>query len=108
MDTGHAYRTTVGRRHELRWHAYRWTARTFWLEAKVTQLYQCRLRKGTLEQTAWIEKRGAKLGATVELLPSHEMWEVTAVFTSNAMLEETLREVQHLNRNSLPSVKGMQ
>lgn len=69
------------------------------------QYFQCRLRR--LEQeassissdldpgvddvytetTGWIEACAAKAGATVELLPSHEMWTVAEVF--NHGLPET-------------------
>jgi hypothetical protein len=71
------------------------------------QYYQCRLRMGTLETTGWIEKRGAKVGASVELLPSREKWEVVEVFALNVLPEESLRETQRLNRNSLRSIEPM-
>jgi hypothetical protein len=71
------------------------------------QYFQCLLRQGNSETTGWIEARGAKVGATVELLPSHEMWEVAEVF-KHGLPEDILKEQQKLNRNSLPSVKGMQ
>jgi hypothetical protein len=71
------------------------------------QYFQCLLRQGNSETTGWIEARGAKVGATVELLPSHEMWEVAEVF-KHGLPEDILKEQQKLNRNSLPSIKGMQ
>lgn len=71
------------------------------------QYYQCRLRMGTSETTGWIEARGAKVGAHIELLPARERWEVIEVFKSNVMPEESLRETQRLNRRSLPSIEPM-
>lgn len=75
------------------------------------QLFQCKLQRTergvTREQTAWIEARGAKRGATVELLPSREKWRVAEVFKEQGMPEDSLREHQRLNRNSLPSVDPM-
>ncbi|OBK49421.1 hypothetical protein A5656_28465 [Mycobacterium gordonae] len=70
------------------------------------QFYQCRLRRGNTETTAWIEARGAKLGATVELLPSREVWEVAQVY-EHGLPEDVLKENQRLNRGSLPSVERM-
>lgn len=71
------------------------------------QYYQCRMRMGTLETTGWIEARGAKVGARVELLPAREQWKVVEVFKENVMPEESLRETQRLNRRSLPSIEPM-
>jgi hypothetical protein len=77
------------------------------------QYYQCRLRRyssdlvGWRETTAWIEASGAKAGAIIELLPSHENWLVDAVFKTFPLPEAALKEHQLLNRHSLPSVEGM-
>jgi hypothetical protein len=71
-----------------------------------TQYFQCRLRRGDAETTGWIEARGAKKGATVELLPSREVWEVAEVY-SHGLPENVLKETQRLNRGSLPSVERM-
>jgi hypothetical protein len=70
------------------------------------QYFQCRLRHGVSETVGWIEARGAKVGAMVELLPSRDMWEVAEVF-KHGLPEHILKENQRLNRNSLPSVQGM-
>jgi hypothetical protein len=70
------------------------------------QYFQCRLHRGNSVTTGWIEARGAKVGATVELLPSHEKWEVTEVF-KHGLPEDVLKEQQKLNRNSLPSIEGI-
>lgn len=68
------------------------------------QYFQCRLRRGTSETVGWIEARGAKTVATVELLPSRKKWQVVEVFT-HGLPEDMLREQQKLNRRSLPSVE---
>lgn len=70
------------------------------------QYFQCRLRRGDSETTCWIEGRGAKVGATVELLPSREKWQVAEVFT-HGLPEDMLKEQQKLNRHSLPSVEAI-
>lgn len=77
---------------------------------------QCRLYRftanGTETTTGWIEERGAKVGATVELLPGRgmvhgELWHVDAVFLPK-IPESMLKEHQRLNRGSLPSVERTQ
>jgi len=41
---------------------------------------QCKFKKGDSYQHAWIEERGAKVGAMVELKSdNHEKWEVVSV-----------------------------
>lgn len=71
------------------------------------QYQQCLLRRGTLETTRWIEARGAKTGARVQVLPDDEMWDVVEVYP-HSLPEDVLKETQRLNRNSLPSVQRMQ
>lgn len=71
-----------------------------------TQYFQCRLTFGTLETTGWIEARGAKVGAVVELLPSREFWVVTEVY-DHGMPEDMLKTQQRMNRKSLPSIEAM-
>jgi hypothetical protein len=68
--------------------------------------YQCHLRQGDKEQVAWIEERGAKLTAKVELLPSKELWEVVEV-NGPAFPERMLKEHQLMHRGSLPSVEAI-
>ena len=75
------------------------------------QYFQCRLEReespGTVTVTVgWIEARGAKVGAEVELLPSKQLWKVAKVF-DHAVPEDTLKKHQRLNRGSLPSVEKM-
>jgi hypothetical protein len=59
-----------------------------------------------LQTTGWIEARGAKVGAAVQLLPSGDMWDVAEVF-KRGLPENLLKEHQRLNRGSLPSVERM-
>jgi hypothetical protein len=69
------------------------------------QFYQCRFRRGSERTVAWIEARGAKVGAWVELetLDNEGPWEVEAVF--DAPLEDrSLKDLQRLNRKSLSSI----
>lgn len=66
--------------------------------------YQCLLRKGTEEQIVWIVARGAKVGASVELLPSSEMWDVVKVF-DHAISEEMLKEHQDNARRGFASTE---
>lgn len=74
--------------------------------SEVKKYYQCRLRNGARETTGWIEARGAKAGAYVELLPSREFWVVAEVF-HHGLPGDMLKEQQKLNRHSLPSVEGI-
>jgi hypothetical protein len=69
------------------------------------RFYQCRFRRGAERTVAWIEERGAKVGAWVDLesLDEGEPWEVEAVF--DAPLEDrSLKDLQRLNRKSLSSI----
>lgn len=66
---------------------------------------QCHLTRGDSHTTRWIESRGAIVGASVEVLPERELWEVTEVFKGIALREDILKEHQRLNRHSLPSVE---
>ena len=68
------------------------------------QYYQCRLQSGDSETVGWIEAKGAKPGALVELLPEGKFWSVVEVY-DHGLPEDVLKENQRLNRNSLPSVK---
>lgn len=70
------------------------------------QYLQCRMTRDTFETTGWIEARGARVGAIVELLPSRNRWTVAEVF-DHELPEDVLRSTQRLNRRSLPSVEAM-
>jgi hypothetical protein len=72
----------------------------------VKQYFQCKLQRENSQTTGWIEARGAKIGATVELLPSGEKWTVREVY-KHGLPEDVLKENQRLNRRSLPSVESM-
>jgi hypothetical protein len=65
---------------------------------------QCKLKQGTANQQAWIEERGAKQGASVEVPELGGFWEVIHVFGEVVLTKDKLREQQKLNRNSLPSI----
>ncbi len=73
----------------------------------MTNYLQCKLSDGTSELTAWIEERGAKRGASVELHSSGERWEVLEVYAGVKLPANKLREMQDQHRGSLPSVAPM-
>jgi len=67
--------------------------------------HQCRFARGPERTIAWIEARGAKIGARVELtaLDDDGPWEVVEI--CGAPLEaEALADLQRLNRKSLASI----
>ena len=67
--------------------------------------YQCRFRRGSERTVAWIEARGAKVGAWVELetLDKDGPWQVEAVFET-PLEDRSLKDMQRLNRKSLSSL----
>lgn len=74
--------------------------------------YQCRLEREESPDTitvttGWIEARGAKKGAEVELLPARKLWKVADVFGPETP-EDILKKNKILNRGSLPSIERMQ
>lgn len=72
------------------------------------KLYQqCRLNRGAFETFGWIETRGARVGCSVEMLPGRQTWKVVEVFAAPILREDQLREMQGLNRKSLPSIEAM-
>ena len=72
--------------------------------------YQCRLLqesetpKGTAVLVAWIEEKGAKQGARVELKGEDGLWLVQHVGT--CMDEKQLKAKELANRRSLTSISG--
>ena len=70
------------------------------------QFYQCRFRRGSERTVAWIEARGAKVGAQVELttLDDDGPWLVEAV-QSAPLAAEALKDMQDMNRNAFASLK---
>lgn len=72
-----------------------------------TLWYQCRLRQGATETIGWIEARGARKGARVELKTDQfddGLWLVVDVFPPG-MDAEDLREKQAADRKGLPSLE---
>lgn len=70
----------------------------------MTTYHQCLLRRDNVQTTAWIESRGAKPGASVELKPDNDLWEVVEVYQAS-MSEDVLRETQRQRRAKPPSLK---
>lgn len=70
------------------------------------QFYQCRFRRGSERTVAWIEARGAKVGAQVELttLDDDGPWLVEAV-QGAPLAAEALKDMQDMNRNAFASLK---
>jgi hypothetical protein len=67
--------------------------------------FQCRFRRGSERTVAWIEERGAKVGARVTLpsLDDGAAWDVETV--GKPGLEcAALTDLQRLNRKSLSSI----
>ena len=68
--------------------------------------YQCRLSRGDAHTVGWLEERGAKVGAFVQLLSADgEFWHVDEVYKPG-LSAEALRQKQTNDRNSLPSLVG--
>ena len=67
--------------------------------------FQCRFRRGAERTVAWIEARGAKVGARVKLttLDDGGPWEVEQV-CGEPLEAEALADLQRLNRKSLASI----
>lgn len=72
-----------------------------------TVMKQCCLVNGDSQMIAWIEERGAKLGASVELKGfegDRKFWKVDEVYNP-ALSSDVLAEKQRMNRNSFYSIK---
>ena len=65
-------------------------------------LQQCLLTKDGAQQVAWIEVRGAKAGAEVELKETGEFWHVSEVYqgTISAKEAQILRDNHRKHRES--------
>ncbi len=64
--------------------------------------FQCLLRQGDTRTVAWIEERGARLGARVELKDEEGLWQVVEVYQpprTATWLQENASRV----RKGLPS-----
>jgi hypothetical protein len=69
-----------------------------------TLSYQCLLRQGDTRAVAWIEERGARIGARVEVKGENGLWDVAAVYQparSAVWLHENASRV----RKGLPSIR---
>ena len=63
---------------------------------KVVMSFQCLLEQGNARSVAWIEERGARVGARVEIKGEHGLWDVAAVYQparSAAWLHENASRV---------------
>jgi hypothetical protein len=67
--------------------------------------FQCDFQKDNAHITAWIEARGAKVGASVELKELNEFWTVKRVYTPSIEYDD-LKAKQERDRNCLPSLVG--
>jgi hypothetical protein len=72
----------------------------------MTTYFQCELSREGHTTVAWIEERGAKVGASVELKSADgEFWRVKKVYAHD-LDEAALRQKQANDRNALPSIIG--
>jgi hypothetical protein len=67
--------------------------------------FQCRFRRGSERTVAWIDERGAKVGARVQLtsLDDGSAWDVETV-GKPGLESAALTDLQRLNRKSLSSI----
>lgn len=65
--------------------------------------HQCRLRQGNAYIVGWIEARGAKLGALVEVPECGGLWRVETV-CPQPISGEALREKQRVDRRGMPDI----
>ena len=65
--------------------------------------HQCRLRQDTTFEVAWIEARGAKRGARVEIPGLGGLWLVETVCPI-PMAADRLREKQRVDRKGMPDI----
>ena len=72
----------------------------------MTKMKQCKLSNKDSIMYSWIEERGAKVGASVELKnfdADRKFWKVEEVFEP-ALDEATIKKKQELDRKSLSSI----
>lgn len=75
----------------------------------MTIFYQCLLEREDdpghfLKQVAWIEERGAKPGAKVEVKEDGMFWDVVHVYKSFGLEEKILRDKQARDRDAFGSI----
>ena len=66
------------------------------------RFYQCQLQQGGATTIGWIEARGARLGARVELPEHGGLWQVAAVYQP-PLDAEWLQEKQRIDRKGMPT-----
>lgn len=71
----------------------------------VTYFRQCGLAQGAQAIVGWIEERGAKLGASVEIPELGGFWKVTGVGTSR-MSKQDVRAKEALARQPFTALKS--
>jgi len=62
------------------------------------------MRQGDLRTVGWIEERGAKRGAKVEIKGDPELWTVVEVYHPPRGIR-WIRDKQRMDRSSLGSIK---
>ena len=67
--------------------------------------YQCLLGQADVRTVGWIEARGAKVGARVEVKGEAGLWDVLAVYSPPQDIR-WLRDKQAIDRAGLPSLRG--
>ena len=80
--------------------------------SEIPQYVQCYMKRadqdrGALMTTAWIEARGAKEGAVVELitLEGKELWQVVRAYGNVSIPQDVLKETQRQRRKAPPSIR---
>jgi hypothetical protein len=75
-----------------------------------TMYMQVLLVQGTKHMNTWLPTKGLKIGSKVTLKGAgvDGWWSVSDIYMGTAWPESQVKDNQRLNRNSLPSVKGMQ
>lgn len=63
----------------------------------------CALSQGAQRTMGWIEDRGAKVGASVEIKELGGFWTVTSV-GETSLTQQQLREKQSRDRNAFASI----
>lgn len=66
------------------------------------RFYQCRLQQHGVTTVGWIEERGARPGAHVEVPECGGLWRVAAVYQP-ALDAQWLREKQRIDRKGMPT-----
>ena len=67
------------------------------------RFYQCKLQRDGLVTVGWIEARGARPGARVELVEHGGLWRVAEVYQP-PLEAEWLREKQRIDRRGMPTL----